>query len=85
MTFKCPSFFAAATSAVKPPPAEADVTFDQFAGAAVVAAPAPLDDELDPHAARERHRVPRLAPSTAFLINFPSQEYVLNQLSESDL
>src|SRR5215469_12639494 len=31
MTFSCPSFFAAATRALNPPPAEADVAVDQFA------------------------------------------------------
>ncbi len=75
---RCPSFFAAATSALNPPPAEADVTFDQFTEAAVVADPELLDDELDPHAARKRLRVPRLAPSTAFLFNFPSQDYIFH-------
>lgn len=62
MTFRCPSFSAAATSAFMPPPAAADVAVDQFTLLLELVDPPVLLELLQPAMSA---MLPTAAPATA--------------------
>src|SRR5262245_24830777 len=66
MTLRCPSFFAAATRALNPPPVEADVAVDQFALELPELPPvAAVLELLDPLLQPAASKMPPIAAPTA--------------------